>query len=475
MELRARQAFYAAAYLVIAGGSVSFAPATAFGADPLDGIWRSQGYGYVFTFQGPALKAFEVTRTTCVPGFTATRLPTAGPDRDVTFTTTDRDVFFVRPGGDAAHQTLHFDGSASDMSIDRLPRLPPICDHPTPDTPLDNFEVFTRTWAENYISFDLKGVNWDSIVSLNRSKVAPGMPGAQLFDLFEAMIKPFGDAHTFINAPKLKRRFRGLRPGTDRVVNEQTGKGGFDKFQESGMRRLFAITNKAYLHGPLRKFCNDQIEYGHIGADTGYLRIVSFSGYSKQAGFATGSIALQSALDEIFSDSALKALVIDVRINFGGDDPYGLEIASRLATGDYLGYTKQARLDPVDHNQWTPRDQSIVRPSSRPGFRGPVVELTGPLTISAGETFTQALMGRMPRVIRIGENTQGVFSDVLGRRLPNGWRFALPNEVYLTPEEKAFDGTGITPDIEVPVFTTADIAAGRDPALARALQLLAGK
>ena len=471
MELRARQAFYASTPLVAV--SLLFAPVTAFGANSLDGIWRSQGYGYVFNFQGSALKAFEVTRTTCMPGFTATRSPTTGPGREVRFNTTDKDVLFVRPGDDAAHQTLHFDGSASDMRIDRLPLLPPICEHPMPDTPLDNFDVFTRTWAENYISFDLKHVDWDSIVSLNRSKVAPGMPAAQLFDLFEAIIKPFGDAHTFINAPKLKRRFRGIRPGTDRVVNELAGKGGFDKFQKSGMRKLFAITDTGYLHGPIRKFCNEQIEYGHIGADTGYIRIVSFDGYSKQGDFATGLMALQSALDEIFSDSALRALVIDVRVNFGGEDPYGLEIASRLTTGDYLAYAKQARRDPVDHNQWTPRDPSIVRPSSRPGFRGPVVELTGPLTISAGETFTQALMGRMPRVIRIGENTQGVFSDVLGRRLPNGWRFALPNEVYLTPEGKAFDGNGIPPDIEVPVFTTADVAASRDPALARALQLLA--
>ncbi len=121
MELRARpQAFYASTCLVIAGYSLLFAPVTAFGAESLDGIWRSRGYGYIFNFQGPALKAFEVTPTTCVPGFTATRLPTPGSDRGVTFTTSDRDVFFVRPGGDAAHQTLHFEGSASDMRIDRL-------------------------------------------------------------------------------------------------------------------------------------------------------------------------------------------------------------------------------------------------------------------------------------------------------------------------------------------------------------------
>lgn len=473
MELRAPAARYASACLAIVGVSLLSAPLTAFGADSLDGVWRSQGYGYVFQFQGSALQAFEVTETTCVPGFTGTRSPAAAPDREVTFITADKDVLFVRPGGDAAHQTLHFDGSASDMRIDRLPRLPPACERPTPDTPPDNFEVFTRTWAEHYISFDLKHVDWDSIVSSNRSKITPRMPAVQLFDLLAAMIKPFGDAHTSIYAPNLKRGFRSIRPGTDRVVNDLAGKGGFNKFQKTGMRKLFAITGRAYLHGPLRMFCNRQIEYGHIDAGTGYLRIISFSGYAKGGDFAAGMMALQSALDQIFSDSALQALVIDVRINFGGDDPYGLEIASRLATGDYLAYTKQARRDPVDRNQWTARDPSLVRPSSRPGFHGPVIELTGPLTISAGETFTQALMGRLPRVIRIGENTQGVFSDVLGRRLPNGWRFGLPNEVYLTTQGTAFDGAGIPPDIAVPVFAKADVAAGRDPALARALQLLA--
>jgi hypothetical protein len=113
--------------------------------------------------------------------------------------------------------------------------------------------------------------------------------------------------------------------------------------------------------------------------------------------------------------------------------------------------------------------------SSRPGFRGPVVELMGPLTISAGETFTQALMGRMPHVTRIGENTQGVFSDVLVRKLPNGWVFGLPNEVYRTSEGIAFDGPGISPDIAVPVFAASDVASGKDPEMERALQILRNK
>jgi hypothetical protein len=433
----------------------------------LEGVWRSQGYGYVFEIRGLELRAFEVTATTCVPGLTARRAATAVPEREATFETKDGMTFFIRAGGDKDHKLLHSEGSASDVRIDRLPGLPAVCEHPTPNTPPDVFEVFARTWAEHYISFDLKKADWDKIVASNRPRITAKTTPAELFDTLEGMIAPFGDAHTALRAPELKRAFRTLRPGTDRVV-----KGGFAEFRSKGLPALLAVTDQAYLQTPLRKWCNDQIQYGHVDDATGYLRILSFSAYSKEGGFAGGLAALEAALDAIFSDPALKRLVIDVRVNFGGADPYGLAIASRLATEEYLAYTKAARADPVDRNKWTPGDPSRVRPSPRPGFRGPVVELIGPLTISAGETFTQALMGRAPHITRIGENTQGVFSDVLARQLPNGWRFWLPNEVYRTPEGTTFDGAGIPPDVAVPVFADEDVAAGRDPAMAKALQLL---
>jgi hypothetical protein len=436
-------------------------------ASSIDGVWRTQGYGDVFQIEGTSLRAFEVTATTCVPGFTATREAADVPGREATFSMGGGSVFFVRAGGSADHKVAHNEGSASDVRIDRLPRLPAVCESPTPDTPMGNFEVFARTWAEHYISFDLKKTDWGKVVAANRSKVTATTTPAELLDIFEGMIKPFGDAHTFVAAPDLKRQVRNLRPGTDRAA-----KGDLAAFRSKGVPALLAVTDGAYLVSAPQKFCNDQLQYGHVDATTGYLRILSFSGYAKEGGFAAGLAALETALDSIFSDRALARLVIDVRINGGGADPYGLAIASRLATGEYLAYTKEARADPTDRNKWTPGDPSVVRPGSRPGFRGPVVELIGPLTISAGETFTQALMGRTPRVTRIGENTQGVFSDVLGRRLPNGWRFGLPNEVFRTPEGKTFDGDGIPPDIPVPVFADEDVAAGRDPGMAKALEVL---
>ncbi len=439
-------------------------------ADSLDGFWRSQGYGYVFEIKGPDLKAFEVTATTCVPGLSATRDDIAIAGRETTFRTRNGAEFFVRAGGTGNHRIMHNEGVASDVRIDRLPRLPAVCEHPTTNTPENNFEVFARTWSENYISFDLKKSEWAKVVEANRPKVTSKTSPAELFDIFQGMIAPFNDAHTYISAPDLKREFRTGKPGMDRLF-----KNGYMEFRNKGVPALLAVTDKAYVRDQLRKWCNDQVQYGHLDGDIGYLRILSFSGYSRERGFAAEMKDLEGALDAIFSDSSIRGLVIDVRINFGGSDPLGLAIASRLANTEYLAYSKVARADPVNRSKWTPADPSMIKPSSRPGFRGPIVELISPLTISAGETFTQAMMGRTPHITRIGENTQGVFSDVLGRGLPNGWRFGLPNEVFRTPEGNAFDGIGIPPDIVVPIFTEDDVAAGKDPALAKALELLSRK
>ena len=122
-----------------------------------------------------------------------------------------------------------------------------------------------------------------------------------------------------------------------------------------------------------------------------------------------------------------------------------------------------AEVEPVTEQSFLPVSES-----------GPVIELTSRYSVSAAETFTQALMGRRPAIARVGENTQGVFSDVLGRMLPNGWRMGLPNELFLTEQGTSFDGPGIPPTVPVPTFTKGDLEAGRDAGLERAMSLLRG-
>ena len=420
-------------------------------------LWLSDGYGYFFDVGPDTLRAFEVTSISCIPSFTATAVnPPSGAAAAYRFTGAPVTVLLLpdRNGG----MRYHFNGAASDVILRRTAQKPAVCDRPTPNTPTSNFDVFTRTWAEQYGFFDLKHADWAAIVAANRPKITDSMPPKELFAVLQGMIEPLHDAHTYIGAPEGSLRFSGFREASDLVP-----------------RPLFPralSTVEQYLTGPLRKFCEGQLEFGMLSRDIAYLRIRSFSRYAADGSFDSGLIALEAALDTIFTGAASwKGLVTDVRINGGGADPFGLAIAGRLTAKDYIAYTKEARLDPNDPSRWTPGQTSWVRVTTRPGFRGPVVHLIGIHSVSAAETFTQALLDREPPVPRVGQNTQGVFSDVLGRRLPNGWRFGLPNERFVT-DGKTYDGTGIPPTIRVPVFPAADLESGRDSALEKALEIL---
>jgi hypothetical protein len=322
--------------------------------------------------------------------------------------------------------------------------------------------VFAQTWAEHYPFFAEKKTDWARTVAENRSRVSETTTPRQLFQILSGMIAPFEDAHSSINASSIQRQFFGSRSSPSFLNSAAEREEGW------------ALVSP-HLTGTLRTFCQGRVEFGMLGADVGYLRIRSFSGYSSDGSFENGLVALEAALDTAFANAgSWKGLVIDVRVNGGGSDAYGLAIARRLTATPYTAYAKQARSDPADPTKWTPEQPSVVQPSNRPSFHGPVVELIGIQSISAAETFTQALMNREPRITRVGETTQGVFSDVLSRTLPNGWRFGLANERFVT-NGKYYDHVGIAPDIPVESLTPAARATGRDAAIERALAFLHGK
>ena len=419
-------------------GAMSLIGAASVSAQSLDGSWTSEGYGLYFDVSGPTIKAFEVTAVSCLPAFTAQR---AGDDPGgVLYKVVDQSTTWIlRSGGAADRRVLHQNGAASDVVIRRRSTAPEVCAKPTPDTPASNFEVFARTWAEQYGFFDIKKADWPAIVAKQRPRVTEGTTPQELFQILREMIEPFQDAHTSINARNINQGFSSARKSANWL-------------ERADRPRAFEIVEQKYALTPLRSWCNGQVQYGRLDGGVGYLRIKGFSGYGPQPGFESGLTSLEEALDTIFTDaSSWPGLVVDVRINGGGEDPYGLAIASRLAGAEYVAYAKQARSDPQNPALWTDAQPSVVRPNTRPSFHGPVVELTGILSVSAAETFTQALLKRTPHITRVGENTQGVFSDVLGRRLPNGWRFGLPNERFVT-DGKSYDGPGIPPDVAVPVF-----------------------
>jgi hypothetical protein len=421
-----------------------------------EGTWASDGYGLVFEIEGDALVSWEVTKVSCLESTTATSVPAPPGALGAFRVNGEPSTLVLLPDDDPGRMRIHMNGAASDIVAHRVEEKPSVCGNPRPSGPRFVFDVFAETWAEHYPFFSMRDADWGAIVSRNRARVTDDTAPQELFAVLEAMIAPFEDAHTFLRADSLDRRFSGSRKSPSWV-------------ERSERERAYGMVAK-HLAGPLRSFCEGQLEFGMLEQNVGYLRLRSFSDYHTDGTFESGLAALDSALDQIFAEAgSWSGLVIDVRINNGGADPYGLAIAGRLTSREYLAYAKEARNDPAAPTRWTAEQPSLVIPASRPGFRGPVVELIGIQSVSAAETFTQALLHRRPEVIRVGENTQGVFSDVLVRKLPNGWRFGLPNERFLT-DGRSYDGTGIAPDVTVLSFTPEGLASGRDAGIEAALE-----
>ena len=78
---------------------------------------------------------------------------------------------------------------------------------------------------------------------------------------------------------------------------------------------------------------------------------------------------------------------------------------------------------------------------------------------------------QLPNVTIIGDHTNGIFSYELEKRLPNGWRYCLSYQVYLSADMVSYEGKGVPADIEL-LNKRTDIEAGVDPLIMRALEVL---
>lgn len=435
-----------------ATGDAGRAPA---GSGPL-GVWQLDGYGTVLRVESGRLQEYQLTGISCLPGASALRVPGAGPFR---YATEDGEVLTVRPG------SVHIDGSVGDRAAHRLAALPDLCrDAPAPGPaadPVATFDVFWQTFAENYPFFAAKGVDWNAVRDAQRPRVHAGTTEDELFAVFREMLAPLHDAHVHLSGGD--RFFGEGRPGTVIPTLELE-------------TRVKAYIQEADLVGRApQEFAQGRVSYADLPDGRGYLRLSGFGGYTESGDFASESAELDRVLDTVFTaerTARLRGLVVDLRINGGGSDELGLRLAARLTDRPYFAYAKRVRNDPADATRFTRPQPLYVRPAQGPRYTGPIAVLTGGSTVSAGETFTQALMERPGRTVRIGQPTQGVFSDVLGRTLPNGWELGLPNEQFLTRTGKAFDGPGIPVDVTTPVFTEEEFAAHRDSAFTAALRRL---
>jgi C-terminal processing protease CtpA/Prc len=186
--------------------------------------------------------------------------------------------------------------------------------------------------------------------------------------------------------------------------------------------------------------------------------------------------------------ASAQALVIDVRHNGGGNSSVGYGVAayltadtlatSRWRTREHIAarkawgaggserYAEYARMDAwVDGGS-----HGAVPPANGRRLILPTVVLQDHGTFSAAEDFL-VVMDQLPHVTTIGRPSGGSTGQPLSFELPGGGRAWICTKRDTFPDGRDFVGLGIAPDIVVRT-TVADVRAGRDPALDRAIEHL---
>jgi len=428
-------------------------------AATLDGLWTSDGFRRVLVVEKDKVQSYELTALSCLLSWEATGKVADGGAISFLVNGCERRLE-LDPASDIAK--LSSDCCVTDFFWRRLSTKPKGFGEQADNTPQASYAVFWQTFAENYPFFALHQVDWDSIDRTYRPQVTAQTTPKELFDIFWNMTAKLNDAHIYIRAiapTELQAESWGRRPDGQRI-------------RQAERNRLMGIIKGKFVPG-IKAYCQSRIYYGMTKDEIGYLCINAFGAYAPGDAFGDHKKAMDEALDTIFQDSLKwKGLIIDVRQNSGGWAGMDVWLATRLTAEKYLAYTTETRDNLEGPLHFTPRQQVWVNPSSRPAYLGKVALLIGRDTVSSGENFALALMGRKPVVTRIGENTQGVFSEILERRLPNGWKFGLPNQIYRTADGRSFDGVGVPPDVAVPVFSKEDLKEGRDSGMAKAVEVL---
>lgn len=437
---------------------------------PFQGNWDHAGYGDLYVIGETGGAVYQYTSNTCL------KIEQASND----------DVAELLSGAQLSDNdnrlTLNAlsDGSFP-VTLRRLDALPQQCVDErliTEATPQTVFEHFQYSYQDFYAFFNERGIDWSAQVAAAQTAVHDGMSDDALFAVLAQMLEPIDDGHVQLSGNGNVYRPAQLK-GANKTIEEAFAlQSEFSDIQNfaNAVSQQYWETIGGYLDdNSVSSFDGaipDRLIWGTMGdGAVGYLYIASMAYFSPEAeglDEAANLAVIESVMDDVMRDLRdTQALIIDVRKNGGGHDEVSFEIASRFMDQSTLVGSKYAR----SYQGETQPVEARVQPPEGTPYLNPVAVIAGVETASAAETFLLA-MDALPQVTLVGENSNGILSDVLEKTLPNGWEIWLANEVYLDSEGESHEVTGIAPEVEASVFSLPGIEAGYNPAIDAALQVL---
>lgn len=432
------------AWLVLVAGLALGASTASAGQTLPPGVWQSRGYGAIFQVDAGGVTLYDTLGPQCLRQSRMTLDQFSGNYGDWTSDGT--------PPSTAWHLIV------SGMTVDRLDHMPPACAkaNGVPDRdPLQNFDFLWNTFDTHYAFFAKHGVDWQALRKTYRARVAALPKNGDPFPIFADMLMLLKDTHVRLSDGKRVAHVKKFPP----VM--QAGPNGPVLLDDHYLQKQLA----PYLQGkdtPLmaaaRETGNGLIYYGKLkprsntndDSPYGYVAIFGMDcfgkGENEDIPMDTRVRSVNAAMDEVVASlRGVQGVIVDLRYNGGGEESVALAIAGHFTDTPRTVWSKRV----YQKGKTYPAYAMQVQPSAGNRLTVPLVVLTSDFTVSAAETATMALRA-LPGTVQIGQPTRGVLSDRLEKVLPNGWSFSLSNEIYLDPQGKAFEVSGVPPDLPTP-------------------------
>jgi Peptidase family S41/Tricorn protease C1 domain len=311
---------------------------------------------------------------------------------------------------------------------------------PTGTAPTDiaaQFEQMWMTFDRNYSYFDHKRIDWNALKAEFAPRVA-GLTQNEFVLLVQNMLGRLHDQHVVLTSGNTT-----LRTYTpDYFVNWDNG-----VWQQYLARGGAQVRNGAV---------------SAVFAGVPYIAVQSWNP-------TRVNVSDLDAFLEAFRDRP--ALILDVRMNAGGNDQPAFDFAGRFTTSTTTAVFFQFRNGP-GHSDFTPREARTFSPRGSFQFTRPVLLLIGRFCASSNESFIAA-MQQLPHVTLIGDTTGGATANAQTFVLGGGWSYTVSRWIEYTVSGQVIEDQGIAPSVAIPA-SAADFQSGRDPvldyAIARAAQ-----
>ncbi len=405
-----------------------------------DGIWKQIGYGNIIELKDSVISVYNISKQDCNLSF-------------------EEHILNFGKIKNYSKDTLTIQHGIDDWQFTRLEKLPNLCktSNELNNDPKHNFQVFWDTFNEHYASFDIKNINWNEVYKKYEPKVNENTTDLELYTIFKEMTGLLNDEHVKMEVPeKIERDYK------NQTGNQEARYSKLDEFNLNKEIAEFYVDS-------LRNYNSGIVRYGLINNNIGYVQINSmlmladydlqkdldlrnfFGQYWEKAKNRKDELQRQDEVDGIngILTSIIKELdgaksyILDLRFNGGGKDGVAMAILNHFSVDEKVSFTKKAR---IEKGFSIPQKIKII--PSKNHFNGNVYLLTSHLTASASEVLVLASLDNS-NFKRIGSTTEGIFSSTLDKKLPNGWKYELSNEVYQDLNGRNYENIGISADYQM--------------------------